>query len=404
MASLARQAMTWLCLQIGRREYYAIPRGLRCNGQQVRLITDFCAPKLVARKWLKPFLPAFVRDRQIEGDAGRVETFNLSGLRHELGSRLRGGTVFERALRRNQWFEQSVSRRLRGGKVVPDVVFSYSYAAQAAITFARERKIPLILGQIDGGLNEERYLHEVAGRPLQAPPWYWEQWKMEVAAADAVVVNSPWSWECLERSGCAPKRVEVIPLAYEAGSKPEIERPSPERYVSERPLRVLFLGQIVARKGMAALLGAIAKAEGDNLPIEFHFVGDGESGFITSLQGHPKVRYHGRASAAEVGKFYQEADIFILPTLSDGFAITQLEAQSYGLPVIASRHCGQVVVDGQNGLLLEEITDEAIHEVLSRLCWHPEEVARMQKNSRVGPEYSLQNIGRRYVELAECLR
>jgi glycosyltransferase involved in cell wall biosynthesis len=36
----------------------------------------------------------------------------------------------------------------------------------------------------------------------------------------------------------------------------------------------------------------------------------------------------------------------ILPTLSDGFALTQLEALAYGCPVIASQFCGEVVTPG----------------------------------------------------------
>ena len=57
-----------------------------------------------------------------------------------------------------------------------------------------------------------------------------------------------------------------------------------------------------------------------------------------------------------MSKFYKEADVFILPTLSDGFGLTQLEAQSWKLPVIASRHCGEVVRDGENGVVLEEVS------------------------------------------------
>ena len=41
-----------------------------------------------------------------------------------------------------------------------------------------------------------------------------------------------------------------------------------------------------------------------------------------------------------------EADVFVLPTLSDGFALTQLEAMAHDLPVIATLACGEVVEPG----------------------------------------------------------
>ena len=50
--------------------------------------------------------------------------------------------------------------------------------------------------------------------------------------------------------------------------------------------------------------------------------------------------------------WYGQADIFVLPTLSDGFAITQLEAMAHGLPVICTPCCGEVVCDGVDGFVV----------------------------------------------------
>ena len=56
----------------------------------------------------------------------------------------------------------------------------------------------------------------------------------------------------------------------------------------------------------------------------------------------------------QAAKYYRSAGVFILPTLSDGFAIAQLEAQAHGLPVMASKFCGRVVENGLDGIILEE--------------------------------------------------
>ena len=82
------------------------------------------------------------------------------------------------------------------------------------------------------------------------------------------------------------------------------------------------------------------------------------------------------APRVTVESYYCDADVFILPTLSDGFGLTQLEAQAWKLPVIASRYCGDVVRDGFNGVVLEEVSARAIADVLVRcllawwlVCW-----------------------------------
>lgn len=67
---------------------------------------------------------------------------------------------------------------------------------------------------------------------------------------------------------------------------------------------------------------------------------------------------------SEVGVLYQQSDVFILPTLSDGYAIIQLEALSRGLPVIASRHCGNAVEAGRNGWILLDLEPETIRDLL----------------------------------------
>ena len=73
---------------------------------------------------------------------------------------------------------------------------------------------------------------------------------------------------------------------------------------------------------------------------------------------------------------YRKAHLFIFPTFSDGFGLTQLEGQSWKLPLITSRFCGDVVKDTVNGLLLPDISVSNIVCVLSDLAQHPQFAAR----------------------------
>ena len=104
------------------------------------------------------------------------------------------------------------------------------------------------------------------------------------------------------------------------------------------------------------------------------------------------VRWLGAVARSEAARFYADADVFLFPTLSDGFGLTQLEAQAWQLPIVASRFCGEVVRDGMNGLLLDEVSATAIVEALRGCLRRP---AMLQEFSRraVSPRaFGLQNL------------
>jgi glycosyltransferase involved in cell wall biosynthesis len=79
------------------------------------------------------------------------------------------------------------------------------------------------------------------------------------------------------------------------------------------------------------------------------------------------VDWAGPAPRSTVADHYRAADIFVLPTHSDGFALTQLEAAAHGLPLIVSAHCGEVVEDGVSGILVDPVDAETIEIAIRRV-------------------------------------
>jgi glycosyltransferase involved in cell wall biosynthesis len=152
----------------------------------------------------------------------------------------------------------------------------------------------------------------------------------------------------------------------------------------------LFLGQINLRKGVGRLLEAVELLSGEN--VEFWFVGPTQIRIPQSLKLHPQVRWFGVAPRVEVASYYRDADVFIFPTLSDGFGLTQLEAQAWKLPVVASRYCGDVVRDGFNGVILEEVSGQSIADALLRLLRAPETLSAMSVRSGVDERFSLKML------------
>ena len=64
---------------------------------------------------------------------------------------------------------------------------------------------------------------------------------------------------------------------------------------------------------------------------------------------------------------YSKADIFVLPSLSEGMSLVGLEAMAAGLPLLCSQNCGvnDVVIENENGWILEEISTNSIIQSLN---------------------------------------
>lgn len=94
--------------------------------------------------------------------------------------------------------------------------------------------------------------------------------------------------------------------------------------------------------------------------------------FITS---HPNVRYFPHDPHPE--KFYREASVFVLPSLTEGFGRVAIEAMASGLPVITTENAQGLVEDGESGFVVPIRDSEAIREKIELLYHNPEMRERM---------------------------
>ena len=128
---------------------------------------------------------------------------------------------------------------------------------------------------------------------------------------------------------------------------------------------ILFVGRLVARKGVDRLLEALAQIAGR--PWRLEIIGFGperesleERASWLGLAG--RVAFLGRVSSEELARAYARAACFVLPaTLDDradteGLGVVLLEAMSCGVPVVATRMGGipDIVIDGEGGYLVED--------------------------------------------------
>jgi glycosyltransferase involved in cell wall biosynthesis len=234
----------------------------------------------------------------------------------------------------------------------------------------------------------------LAGEWQAAPLDYWSSWRQECDIADSIIVNSEWSREGLLRGGIPAEKLTLIPLAYEESElehqEPEI-RSYPARFTPDHPMRVLFLGQANLRKGVARLLQAAQTLRDE--PVEFWIVGPVQIANAETAADNARVKWFGPVTRKKTAEKYRAADVFILPTLSDGFAITQLEAQACGLPVIASKRCGGVIEDGRNGIILEEPSAACITAAIRHCVANPNWLQVLAAGSCVRDEFTTNMLG-----------
>ena len=168
--------------------------------------------------------------------------------------------------------------------------------------------------------------------------------QMGLSGADRIVCVSRFTADTLRRHyDVDPRKVRVVHNAVQQnGTAPRDDR-APKRR-SDRPV-VLFLGRVTSQKGPKYFLEAAAlvarkmpnvrfvmSGEGDLLPTMIERAAD--AGLARN------VHFTGFLRGEDVERMYSMADVFVLPSVSEPFGITPLEALTLGVPVIVSRQSG----------------------------------------------------------------
>jgi len=289
-----------------------------------------------------------------------------------------------------------------------EVFFGYSYASLEMLAAEKKRGVITVLDQIDPGAVEFQLVAEemarfpeLAGPPSEFPAAYYERNRREWELADRIVVNSEFCREALVRQGVAPEKLFVMPLCYEANAEKQ-KAESGDLQPSTTPLRVLFLGQVNVRKGIHYLMQAAKLLA--NEPVQFDVVGS--IGILPgAVASAPrKMTFHGPVSRGGAAEWYRKADLFVLPTLSDGFAITQLEAMSHGLPVVTTPCCGEVVSNGVDGFIVPPRDADALARLFLRYLSEPGLLKEQQKAALVkAKQFTLDHLAANPLRLESSL-
>ena len=400
-------AGSWICCQLGAREHYAAPRALQRQHGLAHLITD---------AWVRPgslvhALPGErtqrLRERYHDELANAAVThFTWPLLARQLQWTLRNLHGWDLFVTRNAWFQRRAAAALNtiGADPGTTTVFAHSYAALEIFRAAKTRGLRCVLAQIDPGERHFAIVKQQAltapefgPPPLPPPPSYLQDWHEECRLADHIIVNSEWSRACLEEARVPRTKLRVAPLAYEPGIVEAATHQYPERFTHDRPLRLLFVGSVSVAKGIKALLDAMRLLA--DAPVRLTIVGERAATIPGTFMEDPRIRWVGAVSRSDVMHHYRDADVLVFPSHSDGFGMAQVEAQAWKLPIVASLSCGRVVSDGENGLLLPEVTAPAIAAAVRKLLDSPAMLAAFSRASGVKQTHGLDALGRALIAL-----
>lgn len=216
--------------------------------------------------------------------------------------------------------------------------------------------------------------------------------RVMVKGADAFITNSHRGKKYFIQILKAPPDLvfahpyEIPPLEL-LDRKLEIKDADLGKY--EKPI-FLFVGRIIKRKGVDILLKACQKLNHkEKKDYTVLIVGDGEERehLETFCQKHnltDNVKWIGRVEYDLLNSFYQNIDVFVLPTWEDTWGVVVLEVMLFGKAVICSTGAGssELVTDGENGYLFDPNHSEKLAELMEKYIDNPDLISSMGEESK----------------------
>ncbi len=279
----------------------------------------------------------------------------------------------------------------------PDLVVISGYSSltsQFVMRWLRWKQIPWVFwGEIPGMRTLGRlgrFVRSFAQRPVFAAD--------AIAAIGSRAVDE---YRQLARPGC-----DVVNIPYHTDLGPFLDLPP---HKSAEKVRVLYCGQLIERKGLHVLIDAFLETAEKFPHLELQLVGEGPLRAV--LAEHVPARFKNRVLFAgfqpvdQLPAFFGESDVFVLPSLHDGWGVVVNQALAAGLPIICSSSVGaavDLVAPNQNGYLIPPDDRDALANALRSLASDPSRRTAFGRHSRASALEWLPSRGvERWVELAE---
>lgn len=184
--------------------------------------------------------------------------------------------------------------------------------------------------------------------------------------ADEIIIPNPYIKELTEKKSCIK------------GKKIDLESSFKEdnfKISTGKNKKILFVGNIDKRKGIIYAIKAFEKFSKNNPEYIFNIVGKYNENdkytkelkrYINDNKLDNTINFVGRVDEEELESYYSNSDIFLFPSLNEGFGWVMMEAMAHGLPVIAFNNTAMpyTVKDGINGFLAPNLNVEELSRLM----------------------------------------
>ncbi len=198
----------------------------------------------------------------------------------------------------------------------------------------------------------------------------------ELLSSDRIFVASSFTAKTLEDFPGELPPIKIIPYGF-----PAVTGIRNYEQIKYRPLKILFVGGLSQRKGIATLFEAV---DGLDKEIELTIVGrKAEEDCMPLNIALKKHNWIETLPHADVLQLMRANDILVLPTLVEGFGLVITEAMSQGTPVVTTeRGAGPDLIEHDvNGWLVNAGSVETLRSTIEYILNHPESVEKNGRNA-----------------------
>ncbi len=321
----------------GKFDLFRWAEGFEKRGLLGKIFTDFYSKKDKTLSFLRRDVEDISPDKVVSFPWPRLLRFFL-------------GRIFKRyEYWEGFWFDIFVSRKTKGA----DLIIVRSSCALNTILEAKKNNTKTVLYRgsshilfQDKILFEERELWNLPQVPISKDLIELE--RKEYVSSDFIFVPSSFAAKTYINQGLNPSKIINFPLSVKTQEKnKEIKKIYKDR------LSVVYLGNISLRKGIQYLIRVANFLK--TAPIDFYLAGSIEAEFKCMLKKLPdNFNLLGKIPNYKIANLYNKGDVFVLPSIEDGFGQVILEAMSMGLPVITTENTGgpDVIENGKEGFIL----------------------------------------------------
>lgn len=229
---------------------------------------------------------------------------------------------------------------------------------------------------------------------------------------DCFLAISNYNYENLVNFGADPQKIIFHPVGIDLNKFP-FRRQSTNSENSDS-IVILTVARLVKEKGLKYGIRAIGELTNrfPELKIEYRIVGGGPLKkqllrLVEEMKLSETVKFLGPLEQAGVVREMSRAHLFLLPSIAEALPVSLMEAQSIGLPIVATNvgSVYQVIVDGKSGFLVPSEDVNALVKKLEYLIEHREKWSEMGKAGRefVEKNYNIKKLNQQLVEIYQDL-